>query len=133
LAGNIKSDTPERIKKMMGLDVIVAVNNQIAREAARRRLVPYVPSHAEVDGWRNLPFEVFPNIGYLEPKGWERVESWFVDKYGHGLESEPAITHRRLKNILREYIGANPGSGFAVTEEGPFQVVVSSFKPVERK
>ena len=59
---------------MMGLDVIVAVNNRIAREAARR-LRPYVPSYAsEVDGWRNLPFE-FPNIGYLEPKEWEKVES----------------------------------------------------------
>jgi hypothetical protein len=118
---------------MMGLETLIAVNNQIAREAARRRLVPYVPSDAsEVDGWRNLPFE-FPNIGYLEPRGWEKVESWFVDKYGRGLESEPAITHRRLKLILREYIEANPEHGFAVVEEGQFQVVVSVFKPVEKQ
>lgn len=117
---------------MMSLEVIVAVNNQIARAAARRRLVPYVPSGAsEVDGWHNLPFE-FPNIGYLEPNGWEKVESWFVDKYGVGLESEPAITHRRLKVILRDYILANRNHGFAITEEGEFQVVVSAFRPVEQ-
>jgi hypothetical protein len=68
----------------------------------------------------------------LEPNGWEKVESWFLDKYGVGLESEPAITHRRLKNILRDYIKTNPGHGFAVTEEGQFQVVVSAFRPVEK-
>ena len=116
---------------MMSLDVIVAVNNEIARRAARRRLRPYVPSSAaEVDGWRNLPFE-FPNIGYLEPPGWEKVQSWFADKYGHGMESEPAITHRRLKSILRDHIAANPNHGYAVVEEGEFQVVVAAFKPVE--
>ncbi|QDU29548.1 hypothetical protein ETAA8_46620 [Anatilimnocola aggregata] len=118
---------------MMGLETLIAVNNDIARQAARRRLKPYVPSGAkEVDGWRNLPFE-FPNIGYLEPKGWEKVESWFVDKYGHGLESEPAMTHRRLKQVLRDYIETNPDHGFAVVEEGEFQVVVAAFKPVEKK
>lgn len=117
---------------MMGLETLIALNSDIARQAALRRLRPYVPSGAsEVDGWRNLPFE-FPNIGYLEPPGWEKAESWFVDKYGRGLESEPAMTHRRLKQVLRDYIEANPDHGFAVTEEGPFQVVVSAFRPVER-
>jgi hypothetical protein len=118
---------------MMALEVIIAVNNQIAREAARRRLKPYVPSSSEeVDSWRNLPFE-FPNMGSHVPKGWEQVESWFVDKYGRGYEWEPAMTHRRFKEVVREYITANPAHGFAVVEEGPFQVVIAAFKPVERK
>lgn len=115
----------------MGLETLIAINNDIARQAARRRLRPYVPSGAdEVDRWRQLPFEAFPNIGYHEPKGWEKVESWFVDKYGVGLESEPAMTHRRLKQVLRDYIEENPDHGFAITEEGQFQCVVSAFKPV---
>lgn len=116
---------------MMSLEVIRYVNDEIGRHAARRNLVPYVPSEPdEVDRWRNLPF-VFPNIGNHEPDGWEQVESWFVDKTGHGHESEPAMTHQRLKQVLRDYIAMNPGDGFAVTEEGEFQVVVSAFKPVE--
>ena len=112
---------------MMSLEVLVDVNNRIAREAARQRVVPYVPfGLEEVD----QPFK-FPNIGYHEPDGWEKVESWFVDKYGVGRESEPAITHRRLKEILDDYIADNPGHGFAITEEGEFQVVISAFRPTE--
>lgn len=117
---------------MMSLEVIQYVNELIGRFAARRNLRPYVPSEPdEVDRWRSLPF-VFPNIGTHEPKGWEAVESWFVDKTGHGAEWEPALTHRRLKELLREYIRRNPTHGFAVTEEGEFQVVVSAFRPVEK-
>ena len=116
---------------MMSLNVIVAVNDEIGRRAAQRNLVPYVPSEPdEVDRWRRLPFE-FPNIGSHEPNGWEQVESWFVDKTGRGYEWELAITHRRLKEILRDYIAENPDHGYAVTEEGEFQVVVSAFQPVE--
>ena len=32
---------------MMSLEVIIAVNNEIARQAAREGLVPYVPSSAD--------------------------------------------------------------------------------------
>ena len=117
---------------MMSLEVIQYVNEQIGRRAARRNLRPYVPTEPdEVARWRSLPF-VFPNIGTHVPDGWEHAESWFVDKYGHGAEWEPALTHRRLKEVLREYIATNPTHGFAVTEEGEFQVVVSAFRPVEK-
>ena len=50
---------------MMSLEVLEAVNNEIARKAARQGLVPYVPfSPNEVD----TPFS-FPNIGTLKPRG----------------------------------------------------------------
>jgi len=118
---------------MMSLETLIAINNDIARQAARRQLRPYVPTGAdEVNEWRDLPFECFPNIGFHEPPGWEKVESWFADKYGVGRESEPAITHRRLREILRSHIEENPADGFAITEEGEFQVVVSAFRRVER-
>ena len=66
---------------MMSLETIIAINEQIAAEAAQEGLVPFVPSSADaVDYWPPFPF---PNLGYLEPDGWEKTEArWFVDKTG---------------------------------------------------
>jgi len=115
---------------MMSLEVIIAVNQQIAREAAAEGLVPYVPFNVEeID--RCPPF-LFPNIGYLEPDGWEKTDkSWFADKYGCGLPWEPALTWDQFKRQLVGYILRHPGHGFAITEEGEFQVVVSAFRQME--
>jgi len=111
----------------MSLDVLVAVNNEIARKAAREGLVPYVPSSADE---AVTPF-FCPNIGSLNPRGWKKTgESWFVDKTGHGLNSEPALTWRRFQRYLAGYLLRYPQHGFAVTEEGEFQVVVSAFRRV---
>jgi hypothetical protein len=112
---------------MMSVKVIVAVNNEIAREAARRGLVPYVPvGMDEVES----PFS-FPNIGSLKPRGWEKTgASWFVDKTGHGLESELALTWRQFRRQLGGYILCHPGHGYAITEEGECQIVVSTFRRV---
>jgi hypothetical protein len=114
---------------MMSLEVIVAVNRQIAREAAAEGLVPYVPFN--VDELDLCPPFLFPNIGYLEPDGWEKTgTSWFVDKTGEGLPSEPALTWQQFRRQLVGYILRHPGHGFAITEEGEFQVVVSAFRRV---
>jgi len=112
---------------MMSLEVLEAVNNEIARKAARQGLVPYVPfSPNEVD----TPFS-FPNIGSLKPRGWRKTgATWFVDKTGHGLDWEPALTWRQFRRQLAGYLLRHPGHGFAVTEEGEFQVVVSAFRRV---
>ena len=73
----------------------------------------------------------FPSLGYLEPDGWEKTDqTWFVDKTGHGHDWEPALTVEQFKRELRGYIGTNPGRGFAITEEGPFQVYVTAFRPM---
>lgn len=110
---------------MMSLEVLQVVNNEIAQEAAKKGLVPYVPISAEeVDN----PFS-FPNIGSLEPRGWRKTDAnWFVDKTGHGLESEPALTWRQFRRQLAGYLLRHPSHGFAITEEGEFQVVVSAFQ-----
>jgi hypothetical protein len=115
---------------MMSIEVIVAVNRQIAMEAAAEGLVPYVPFNAEeMDDCTSFRF---PNIGYLEPDGWEKTgASWFVDKTGHGLPSEPALTGQQFKRQLAGYILRHPGHGFAITEEGEFQVIVSAFRRAE--
>jgi hypothetical protein len=112
---------------MMSLEVLVAVNNEIAGKAAREGLVPYVPFTADE---AITPF-AFPNIGSLKPKGWQKTgASWFVDKTGHGETWEPALTWRQFRRQLAGYLLRHPGHGFAVTEEGECQVVVSAFRRV---
>lgn len=112
---------------MMSLEVIVAVNNEIARQAAREGLVPYVPFSADE---AVTPF-AFPNIGSLKPRGWRNTGmTWFVDKTGHGETWEPALTWRQFRQRLTGYILRHPGHGFAIVEEGEFQVVVSAFRRV---
>jgi hypothetical protein len=112
---------------MMSVEVIIAVNNEIAQQAAREELIPYVPASAdEVD----TPF-TFPNIGSLKPRGWRKTgTSWFVDKWGHGLDWELALTWSQFRQQLAGYILRHPDYGFAITEEGECQVVVSAFKRV---
>jgi hypothetical protein len=110
----------------MSLEVIVALNEEIGREAAAENLQPFVPNPANVERW--TPFS-FPNLGYYVPNGWAKAETWFVDKSGHGYESEPALTHRRFRRLLRGYVEDHPNHGFAIVEEGPFQVVIAAFRP----
>lgn len=111
---------------MMSLEVIIAVNEQIAAEAAAEGLFPFVPNGPDdVDRWPPFPI---PNLGYHEPDGWEKTDNWFVDKTGVGRSDEPALTVEQFKRQLRRYILENPGQGFAISEEGECQVVISAFR-----
>ena len=112
---------------MMSVEVIIAVNNEIARKAAREGLVPYVPISADE---ATSPF-FCPNIGSLKPRGWRKTgETWFVDKTGHGFDDEPALTWKQFRRRLVGYILRHASHGFAITEEGEFQVVVSAFRRI---
>ncbi len=110
---------------MMSLEVLEAVNNEIARQAAREGLVPYVPASADE---ATSPF-FCPNIGTLKPRGWTKTSaSWFVDKTGHGESWELALTWREFRRQLAGYLLRHTRHGFAITEEGECQVVVSAFR-----
>ena len=112
---------------MMSVEVIIAVNNEIAQQAAREGLVPYVPFSSEE---ADTPF-AFPNIGSLKPRGWKRTgQTWFVDKTGHGEPWELALTWAQFRRQLAGYLLRHPDHGFAITEEGECQVVVSAFRQV---
>ncbi len=112
---------------MMSIEVLIAVNNEIAREAAREGLVPYVPESADE---ATTPF-FCPNIGTLKPRGWKRTgQTWFVDKTGHGEPWEPALTWAQFRRQLAGHLLRHPGHGYAITEEGECQVVVSAFRRV---
>lgn len=111
---------------MMSIETIIALNADIGRRAARRRVTPFVPKDAdEANDWSR-----FPNIGSYQPRGWEEDRSWFVDKTGMGLDSEPAYSWRQFRDSLADYVADNAGHAFAITEEGPFQVIVSAFRPI---
>jgi hypothetical protein len=114
---------------MWNLATINYLNHEAAKKAMKRRKKPFVPAGPEaVEGWPPFPF---PNLGDYHPPGWERTEqSWFVDKSGWGQEWEPALTWEQLKHQLRDYIAENPRHGFAITEEGQFQLYVTALKPL---
>ncbi len=118
---------------MMSLEAIVYLNNQVAVQAEERELVPYTPeSIDEIDSYPPFPF---PNLGYFQPDGWEEDEEthWFVDKSGFGNDWEPAMTLEQFKKVLRKYHREHTEAGFAIVEEGQFQVYISAFLPLQEE
>ncbi len=71
-----------------------------------------------------------PNIGDYRPRGWKLVEHRLVDKTGLGLEYEPALT---VPGLMRWVRSMGPGNGYAIIEEGQFQVVLGRFVPAMRR
>jgi hypothetical protein len=84
----------------------------------------------EDEGDMTLAFiSKMPNIGDYRPKGYKLVDTLFVDKYGFGTEREPALTHGQLVQRVKNF-GLN--YGYAIIEEGEFQMVVGVFKWTEQ-
>lgn len=114
---------------MLSIGALIALNHELAAEAAKQNCKPFVPFNVdELGRWPPFPF---PSLGDLEPLGWERTGmSWFVDSTGHGSGWESAMTAQEFKDALRRYVSDHPGDGLAITEQGEFQVVVSAFRRV---
>ena len=70
----------------------------------------------------NYPPFLFPNIGDAVPKGWELVETYFVDSSGFGQIGEPALTVGQFIEKLEV------GFAYAIVETGQFQVHIGKFK-----
>lgn len=111
---------------MMNLRTIRLMSDSAARHAAKEKKLPYVPfDAAEVDALAGFPF---PFLGEYVPPGWELVDRMFCDSSGFGLESEPALTARAVKEKLKQWLQAEYGYG--ILEAGPFQVYVGVYKRV---
>lgn len=109
----------------MSLEAIIALNERIAADAAENHLAPFVPDGPEdADSWPPFPF---PSLGQV-PDGWEAAEHFLVDATGGGRTSEPALTVEQFRTCLRDHITDHPDHGYAITEEGPFQLVVSALR-----
>lgn len=124
---------------MMDLQTIREFQAEAAAQAARNKLEPYL---AEADDVGRLDrLRRIPNLGTYLPTGWARVDAssfghdngrgagsvdgvpyYFVDKSGFGTPCEPALTARQFADRVK------PGYGYAIVEEGQFQVGIGMFK-----
>lgn len=113
----------------MSLESIIAINNEVAATAAEEGRQPHVPAGPEeMDSYPPFPFPALD--GYV-PAGWEVADgSWFVSRMEEARGAEPALDVEQFRKALREYVTDHRGHGFAITEEGPFQVVVSAMRRV---
>jgi hypothetical protein len=105
---------------MMSLSQIRYESARAARKAARTKKQPYL-FEEEDRATMMEKSNAIPNLGNYVPKGWELVETYFVDSSGFGNDSEPAMTIERFIAAMK------PGYGYAVIEAGEFQVVIGEF------
>lgn len=110
---------------MMSLETIRYYEKLAALRASVEELEPYTPaSYQEPLTWRSVPI---PNLGGYRPKGWELVGAAFVDSSGFGAPGEPAMTVDAFKTWVHDILIYDPTAGFAIIEEGQFQVHVGYF------
>jgi hypothetical protein len=108
---------------MMDLQTISRLSREQARRAARLHKKPYLFEEED----RGIGcFINFPNIGDYRPKDWELGETYFVDKFGFEYDGR-ALSHKMLAERLKA------GYGYAIIEEGEFQLVVGEFKQALKK
>ena len=113
---------------MMSLEAIQALSAETGLQARKQRRVPYVFRDAgavEQLGTRVGPS--IPNLGDYCPKGWELIETLFVDSSGWGAVGEPAMTQGQFKQWVADRFDEGHDYGYAVVESGQFQVHVGVF------
>ena len=116
---------------MMSISQIRHLSNEQAAKAAKSKKRPYVPfSRTEVE---NYPPFTFPNIGSYTPKGWKERERLFVDKTGFGSEHETALTVNQFKEKLLKLYDEDSSLGYAIIEEGQFQVYIGVFEEYKKR
>ncbi|KKL59091.1 hypothetical protein LCGC14_2218780, partial [marine sediment metagenome] len=77
------------------------------------------------------PFR-FPNIGSMEPEGFEEVKDLFVDSSGFGGPGEPALTAEEFSEQLLAMVEESEVTLYAaVTEVGQFQLYVTVYRKEE--
>lgn len=110
---------------MMSLSSIQQMSRAQAAKAAKENKKPFIVEAEDLAAWakvsRSFPF---PNIGDYRPKGWALVEKLFVDKSGQG--NGPAMNTKQLLARLKV------GMGYAIIEEGEFQLHLGEFESPER-
>jgi hypothetical protein len=108
---------------MMSPGCIAELCRRQAWIASRNKLLPLIVEAEDKQSGDRLAHHLrgIPNIGSYRPKGWTLVGTHFVDKTGSGHRTEPALT-------FVQFLGAvQAGMGYAIIEEGLFQVVIGEF------
>ena len=108
---------------MLSPATIAELCRRQARIASRNKLLPLIVEAEDKQSGDRLACHLrgMPNIGNYRPTGWTLVATHFVDKSGLGRRTEPALT-------FVQFLGAvQAGLGYAIIEEGLFQVVIGAF------
>jgi hypothetical protein len=115
---------------------------EAAAQASRKKLSPMMAWPEDVGNINSL--RRIPNVGTYLRDGWERVApssikpcrteysagkvdgvpGIFVDKSGFGAPGEPAMTIQEFADWIE------PNYGYAIVEEGQFQITIGVFKRV---
>ena len=137
---------------MMSYDDIREFQAEAAARAARQKKQPFIMEASDVGNIESLRH--IPNLGTYLPKGWRRVDpqetgrvqrnryasgtigetsdtdrevsKWWVDSSGFGAADEPALTIQEMADNLVT------GYGYAIVEEGQFQVGIGVFERIEQ-
>ena len=108
---------------MMSLATIRDISAKAARKAARAHKVPLTVEQDDLNNthflWEHL--RAMPFIGDYVPKGYKRVQVFFVDATGFGEPGEPALTQGEFLRKVRA------GHAYAIIEAGQFQVYVGEY------
>ena len=108
---------------MLSSQQIADIADQAARKAKRAGREPLVfesPHHVDRD------YRTLPNLGSYRPKGWKLEEYRTVDKTGLDM-SGPALSVPAMLAWFKSHLTGATTSGYALIEEGQFQVVVGRF------
>ena len=102
---------------MYGIETIKAMNREAAEAAEGQE--PYIAQSDNDEG-------VFkcPNFGDYRPDGWKLIDQLFVDNSGFGSEGEAALTPGQFLAKVEK------GKGYAVIEQGQFQVYIGVFDAI---
>ena len=109
---------------MMSPETIRAVSRKAARESARNKVVPLLVEREDMDERLGEYIRGLPFIGYRTPRGYKKLDTYFVDNSGFGREGEPALTFGEFCEAVRKN---GPGCSYAILEAGQFQVVIGLF------
>lgn len=104
---------------MYSLEQIRAMNDKATTEAREQGLLPYIAKENGDIGVRSCQ-----RLGDYLPKGWELVDTYFVDNSGFGSPDEPALTFEQFLKIVKQ------GYGYAIGEAGQFQLHIHEYKKV---
>lgn len=107
---------------MMDIGYIRQINRKKARESRRLGIEP-----RQYAGEGDTPIGGIPHIGDRRPRGYQLVNTYFVDSSGVGSPGEPALT---IKEFIAKLV---PGRYYAIIEVGQFQLFVGEFVKKEKK
>ncbi len=115
---------------MNSLGQIMTASREQGIQAANSNQVPLVIERQDADNRAVLTDMIrrIPNLGDHVPEGWVEVNRYMVDSSGledaFEVHAHGGFTHEELLDKIV------PGRGYAIVEEGQFQVKIGEFTKI---